>query len=90
MTYEELNDKVEEMGIEDCVLFAPPLDYSSAAIGISEDDRVVYSYEKMVQWLVDHDGMTEEEAEEFIDYNTIRALPYGGEKSPIVVHDFPE
>lgn len=29
--------------------------------------------------------MTEEEAVEFIDYNTFRAMPYMGEKAPIVV-----
>jgi len=34
---------------------------------------------------VDEDGMTEEEAMEFIDYNTIRALPYY-ESAPIILY----
>ena len=28
----------------------------------------------------------EEEAVEFIDYNTLRAIPYMGDKAPIVVY----
>lgn len=39
----------------------------------------------MVECLVKADGMTEEEAMEFIDYNTIRAIPYAGELAPIVL-----
>ena len=27
---------------------------------------------------------------EFIDYNTIRAIPYAGEMAPIVLYDDPE
>ena len=48
--------------------------------------RVVYSYEKMVEALMAEDGMTDEEAREFIDYNTIRALPYFP-NAPIVMYD---
>jgi len=40
----------------------------------------------MVAWLVDEKGMTAEEAAEWIDYNTIRALPYFGEGAPIIVY----
>lgn len=32
------------------------------------------------------DKITEEEAVDFIDFNTIRALPYGGEKAPIIMY----
>lgn len=34
--------------------------------------------------------MTDEEAIEWIDYNTIRAIPYMGEKAPIVMYSLPE
>ena len=50
--------------------------FADAAIGLSEDNRVIYDYEKMVEGLVTHDGMSPEEAMEWIDYNTIRTLPY--------------
>jgi hypothetical protein len=40
----------------------------------------------MLQHLVLNDGMTHEEAAEFVDYNTIGALPYMGEKRPIILN----
>ena len=39
----------------------------------------------MVEWLVKTEGFTEEEAMEWIDYNTIRALTYAGSKAPIIM-----
>ena len=59
--------------------------YDDALIGISDDNRAVYDYNKMVEWLVKTEGFTEEEAMEWIDYNTIRALPYAGSKAPIIM-----
>ena len=64
--------------------------YDDALIGVTEDDRAVYDYEKMVQWLVDTEEMTYEEAAEWIDYNTIRALPYMGEGAPVIMYPFLE
>ena len=84
MTQEELKENLVANGYEDVVVFENP-DYASAFIGVSEDNRAIYSYEDMVIHLMETDGMTEEEAAEFIDYNTIRALPYI-ENSPIVMY----
>jgi hypothetical protein len=53
---------------------------------VSEDGRVVYDYNLMIESLMQSDNMTYDEASEFIDYNTIRALPYMGEKAPIVMY----
>lgn len=44
----------------------------------------------MMEHLMTVDGMSEEEAIEFIEYNTIRAIPYMGEKSPIILTNFNE
>ena len=60
--------------------------YDDALIGISEDNRAVYDYNKMVEWLVKEESWTQEEAIEWIDYNTIRALPYAGDKAPIIMY----
>ena len=60
---------------------------SAAAIGISGDQQIIYSYNKMVEILVNRDGMTTEEAIEFIDYNTIRVIDYMPAK-PIILYDF--
>lgn len=75
-----------DLGYEDLVIFENP-DYDTAIIGVSHDDRVVYSYEKMIEYLVVFDGMTEMDAADFISYNTIRSIPYAGSDAPIVVYD---
>lgn len=71
---------------EDTIVLESP-DYLSAVIGITEEGRLIYSYDKMVEHLMQTDGMDAEEAMEFIDYNTIRALPYAGNMAPIVMYD---
>lgn len=61
--------------------------YDNSIIGVSTDGRVVYSYEKMIQELMSDEGLSEMEAIEWIDYNTIRVIPYGGEFAPIICED---
>lgn len=39
----------------------------------------------MIIDFMETEGVTEEEAIDFIDYNTIRSLPYFGEKAPIIM-----
>lgn len=73
-----------DAGYEESIVFENP-DYDNAIVGVDEDGRVVYDYNKMVEHLVETDGMTMEEAADFISYNTIRALPYAGEGSPIIM-----
>lgn len=46
----------------------------------------MYDFEKMVECLQEEDGMDEMDAIEFIEYNTIRALPYMGAMAPIVLY----
>lgn len=78
---------LNEIGLEDSIVFENP-DYDSAIVGYdSVENRIVYDYEKMVDHLMDNDGMTYEEAVEFIEYNTIRAIPYAGSKGPIVYYN---
>ena len=82
-------EKLLENGYEG-VKYLTNFSYDDALIGVTEDDRAVYNYEKMVQWLVDTEEMTYEEAAEWIDYNTIRALPYMGEGAPVIMYPFLE
>ena len=53
---------------------------------MNNNGNAVYDFDKMVEYLIETDGMEYEEAVEFIEYNTIRALPYMGEFAPIVVY----
>jgi hypothetical protein len=72
-----------DMGYEDSIVFENP-DYEQAIVGISIDGNVVYDYNLMVEELIE-EGMTSEEAVEFIDYNVVRSLPYAGEHAPIIM-----
>ena len=83
-TENDVKELIADYEYEDVIIFSNP-DYASAFIGVSEDNRAVYDYDKMVEFLVDNDGMTDIEAVEFIEFNTIRALPYY-ENAPIIIH----
>lgn len=60
--------------------------YDDALIGVSEDGRAIYDFDKMVEWLMNEVGLSDSEAVEWIEYNTIRALPYFGEGAPIIMY----
>lgn len=61
--------------------------YDNSIIGLTFDGRVIYSYELMVQELMSEDDCDEQDAIDWIEYNTIRALPYFGNKAPLIVHE---
>lgn len=60
-------------------------DYEGALVGITEDHRAVYDYDKMVETLMRDDHMTQDEAVEWIDYNTIGGLQ-GKPDEPIIMY----
>lgn len=62
-------------------------DYETAILGYTADGNLVYSYEKMIEWLADNNNMDYLTAQEWIDYNVIRTVPYMGDKQPIIVYD---
>lgn len=61
-------------------------EHDRAFIGVTDDGRAVYSFGKLREWLMEHDGMSIEEATEFVEFNTIRALPYMGPMAPVIVY----
>lgn len=79
------DERVTNAGFEDVLLLCD-YSYDDALIGITEDNRAVYDYEKMVKWLVANTEMNEEEAIEWISYNTIRAIQYAGSEAPIIMY----
>lgn len=60
--------------------------YDNSIIGITFDGRAIYDFDKMTEELMQDEGWTDQEAIDWIEYNTIRALPYGGEKAPLIVY----
>jgi len=78
-------DRILDAGFEDVIVFSD-FSYDDAIIGVSTDGQAIYAYDLMVEWLIENEGMTEEEAMEWIDFNTIRSLPYAGENAPIIMY----
>ena len=85
MIREKINDYLEEIG--ESVLLADG--FEDAFIGLSqrmnEPLTAVYSYKKMVDVLIERDGMEYEEAVEYIDFNVVGA--WVGPQTPIIVFD---
>jgi hypothetical protein len=78
-----LNEIVEAYGGED-LLIADGFD--DAVIGIcSASYRIIYSVNLCINILMDRDGMDEEEAIEYFQFNVVGA--YMGEKTPIYMDD---
>ena len=75
-----------EAGFED-ILLLKNFSYDDALVGVTTDNRAVYSYSKMVEWLVRTEGCTTEEAQEWIQQNTIKSAPYFGPTAPIIMYD---
>lgn len=84
MTNDELKEMILDNGYDDIIIFSNP-GYETAFIGISEDNRAVYDFDRMVEYLQEHDDMDEIEAIEYIEYNVIHDAGYTGENYPIIV-----
>lgn len=83
-TDDELRDAYEDACDDSCYLIDG---FSRAAIGITQDNRVVYDFDAMMGVMMDDDGMEYDEALEYYDYNIARALPYYVPGPVILRHD---
>ena len=91
-----INDWLCQLGFENVLIFDCP-SFDESIIGVTKDGRLVYVYDEMAIEFArdchkDYDYVDEEkqweyleEAFEFIDYNTIRTVPYMGMRAPIIV-----
>lgn len=82
-----LNKRIRELLPEDAIVFYNH-SYDNSIIGITTDDRVVYSFDKMVYEYMQDEECSMQDAIDWIEYNTIRALPYMGDNSPIIIYEY--
>lgn len=85
-----LETLIDEWNINsETIILEPQSDFNKSIVGVSEDCcHLVYSYEKMVKSLAEAYS-SEMIAREWIEYNTIRALPYMNQDFvPIIIHEF--
>lgn len=84
-----INENVRAELDEDAIVFDNP-SFDNSIVGVTTDGQAVYDYDKMVEELMNDEGCSEQEAIDWIEYNTIRAIPYAGEMAPIVIFTFKE
>ena len=89
MKNEKIRKALESLELE-AVLFEEP-SFDDAIIGVTSDGRVIYDYDLMCESLANEYGIRLNEAMDFIDYNTIRSLPYiDADKRPVVLFHLDE
>lgn len=71
--------------LEGAVILDGP-SFDNSIVGYTDDGRLVYSLDKMVEELSREENFSVEEALDFINYNTYRSLPYMGEHAPIIMN----
>lgn len=74
---------------EDTIVFDNP-NFDNSIVGITINGNAVYDYSKMVNEMMEDDEISEQDAIDFIEYNTIRALPYAGEMAPVIMFPIEE
>lgn len=75
--------------IDDGTVVLEPEYLDDSVIGVTTDGRLVYDYNRMVDAMVrSGDADSVDDAVEWIEYNTIRSLPYMGNRGPEIVYEF--
>ena len=80
-----VNLKLRTLLPEDSLVF-DNASYDNSIVGVTTDNRVVYDYDKMILEVMEDEGWSYDDAVDWIEYNTIRSLPYAGEKAPIIMY----
>lgn len=87
---EVIADKVFDQEELDQIIVLEGDEFADGAIGLTIDNHLVYDYNKLVESLMKHNDWSELDAIEWIDFNTIRSLPYmatlGNE--PVIINLF--
>ena len=70
---------------DDAIVFDNP-SFDNSIVGYTEDGCVIYDYDDMISELTASDNISYDDAMEFIEFNTIRAIPYAGDHEPIIMY----
>lgn len=70
---------------DDVLIFAN-FEYDDALIGITMDNRAVYSFDKMIECVIKEEGVNDIEAIERIECDIAESLNNLGCKTPIIMY----
>ena len=79
-----VNEEIRNLLPDDAIVF-DNMSYDNSIIGTTFDGRAIYDYDLMVSEFMSDEECTSDEAIDWIEYNTLRSLPYAGKKVPLVV-----
>lgn len=79
-----INQEIRDLLPEDSIVF-DNVSYDNSIIGATFDGRAIYDYDLMIVELMKDDNINETDAIDWIEYNTLRSIPYAGEKAPLVM-----
>ena len=74
-------DEIKELADPEAIQWD---NFDDALVGVDRDGKLVYDIDKMINMLVTKDGMSEDEAIEYLDFNVFGA--YVGELTPIHIN----
>ena len=82
-------EQIQELHQDDNLIFLKGFDDAIVGTALSQGNLVVcYSIKRMVDNLIATQGMTDAEAYEWLDFNTLFA--YFGEHTPVYLEDYIE
>lgn len=79
-----INDVLKELNIDDDVTYFTNPYFTDAIIGVGDNGALIYDYDSMIKCAMEEQGWSMEDAIDWIEYNTIRTIPYMGSKHPII------
>ena len=88
MINNDLRDYLVAEGLSNACIFNCP-SYDGAIVGYSDSGALIYDFELMVEeFCKENPNSTYDEAVEFINYNTLRTIPYIADNiiSPVIMY----
>ena len=82
-TVEELCEYLEAQGHEETLFFENP-SFVKAITGITDSGQLIYDYNLMISAAMEEEMWDVDEAIEWIEFNTLRSIPYMGQYRPII------
>ena len=80
-----VNNYVRQQLPDVAMVFDNPA-FDNSIVGYTEDGNAVYDYDKMISELMKDDNIPYDAALDFVEFNTLRAIPYAGAGKPIIVY----
>tara|TARA_Y100000592_G_scaffold100740_1_gene182462 strand:- start:29277 stop:29528 length:252 start_codon:yes stop_codon:yes gene_type:complete len=79
-----MKNEIKEQLHEQTIILEPQECYNNAIVEV-QDYKLVYDYDLIIDCLMSFYKWEYIDALEWIEYNTIRSLPYMGKYAPIIV-----